>query len=429
MKKVLIITYYWPPAGGPGVQRVLKFAKYLPQFGWEPIILTVENGNYPAIDKKLLTEIPNNLKIYKTKTLEPFVLYNKFRGQNKKEAIDTFTITKSGKSFKEKISNLIRTYFFIPDARKGWKYYAVKEGIRIINNENIDLIFSSSPPHSLQLIAKKIAKKTNSPWVADFRDPWSTAFWLDAMQKKGLPLKLNIKKEKSVLNNLSYFTTVSQGFLNRYKKNKADLDHIASIIYNGYDDQDFLDNKSEDNKIFTIRYVGTLAQTQSPDSLFDALTNFNDDEIRLELWGKFESSIEESARNYGIKHLVDFFSYVNHEKAVSLMQSSDMLLLVIPNTNYEGILTGKLYEYIATRRPIIGLGPDDSEAKDIINSLPNGAYFSESKKIESYIREIIELKNANKTTITPKMPIEKFSRKYSTKLLSQIFNKLTNNEN
>ncbi len=429
MKKVLIITYYWPPAGGPGVQRVLKFAKYLPQFGWEPVILTVENGNYPAIDNDLLDEIPNDLKIYKTKTLEPFVLYNKFRGKNKKEAVDTFTITKSRKSFKEKISNLIRTYFFIPDARKGWKHYAIKEGIKIINNENIDLIFSSSPPHSLQLIARKIASKAKLPWVADFRDPWSTAFWLDATQKKGLPLKLNIRKEKSVLNNLSYFTTVSQGFLNRYKKNRSDLESLSSIIYNGYDDQDFSTNESGENKRFTIRYVGTLAQTQSPDALFEALRNFKMEEISFELWGKFESSIAESAKNHGVDHLVKFFPYVKHKKAVALMQSADMLLLVIPKINYEGILTGKLYEYIATRRPIIGLGPDDSEVKGIINSLPNGAYFSKPEKIESYLRKTMKFKETNRTTITSEMSIEKFSRKYSTQLLSQIFNNLTSNEN
>jgi hypothetical protein len=129
MKKVLILTYYWPPAGGPGVQRVLKFAKYLPQFGWEPIILTVENGNYPAIDEGLVNDIPKELKVYKTKTLEPFALYNRFRGKEKTASVDTFTITKSGKSLKEKLGQLVRSYFFIPDARTGWKHYAVKAGL------------------------------------------------------------------------------------------------------------------------------------------------------------------------------------------------------------------------------------------------------------------------------------------------------------
>ena len=178
MKKVLIITYYWPPAGGPGVQRVLKFAKYLPQFGWEPVILTVENGNFPAVDEGLLGEVPDNLKVYKTKTLEPFAIYNKLQGKDKTSAVDTFTITKSGKSFKDKLGNAIRSYFFIPDARKGWKPFAVKAGLDIIKKEKIDLIFSSSPPHSLQLIAKDLAKKTQLPSVADFRDPWFNAIWL-----------------------------------------------------------------------------------------------------------------------------------------------------------------------------------------------------------------------------------------------------------
>lgn len=424
MKKVLIITYYWPPAGGPGVQRVLKFAKYLPQFGWEPIILTVDNGNYPAVDEDLVREIPKDLKVYKTKTLEPFALYNLFRGKEKTAAVDTFTITKTGKSLKEKLGKLVRSYFFIPDARKGWKHYAVKEGLKIMEDENIDLIFSSSPPHSLQLAACELAKKSGKPWVADFRDPWSSAFWLDDMQKRGLPLRWNVAKEKEVLNRLSKFITVSKGFAEIYKRNRKDLDTVTEIIYNGYDEQDFDLVEASINEKFVIRYVGTLAQSQTPTGLFEALRNFSSDEVSVEFWGKFDDSIGKKVKDLDIVDKVRFYPYVNHRKAVELMQSSDMLVLVIPFDHYKGILTGKLYEYIATRHPILGIGPADSEVKELLSDGELGRYFSDSEGIESFIRGEMEKRHQN-TDVLDQSSVEKYSRRYATEQLSMVFNKLS----
>ncbi|MDA3871426.1 MAG: glycosyl transferase family 1, partial [Candidatus Marinimicrobia bacterium] len=171
MKKVLIITYYWPPAGGPGVQRVLKFAKYLPQFGWQPIILTVKNGEYSAIDESLIKEIPKECIVYKTKTFEPYNLYKKFVGKKKDEKLPTYILnTNKNDNLNNKIAKWIRANLFIPDARIGWISHIVREGMKIIEKENPDIIFSSSPPHSLQIGAKKLAKKSGLKWVADFRD-------------------------------------------------------------------------------------------------------------------------------------------------------------------------------------------------------------------------------------------------------------------
>ena len=157
MKKVLIITYYWPPAGGPGVQRVLKFAKYLPKFGWQPVILTVEGGDYPAIDESLVNSIDKGCKVYKTKTFEPFKLFKLLTGKKKDHKIDTYILTKKQSGIMAKLSKWIRANLFVPDARVGWYPNAVKKGLEIIEEERIDMIFSSSPPHSLQFNSKKIA--------------------------------------------------------------------------------------------------------------------------------------------------------------------------------------------------------------------------------------------------------------------------------
>ncbi len=426
MKKVLIITYYWPPAGGPGVQRVLKFAKYLPQFGWEPVILTVENGNYPAIDEELVNEVPDNLKVYKTKSLEPFAIYNKLIGKSKESGIDTFAITKTNKSFKEKVAQIIRDYFFIPDARKGWKYYAVPQGIDIVKEEGIDLIFSSSPPHSLHLIAKAIAEKTNMPWFADFRDPWSNAFWLSEKQKKGFVGKKNKYLEQSVFKAVDHFSTVSQGVLDNYLLEHPKNTSESSLIYNGFDDDDFVHLEKKENKIFTLRYIGTLAQSQNPIILFKAIAGLikSNSLIKVEFWGKFDEAIKVACHEYGLDEVVTFFSYVSHGKAVELMNNSDMLLLIIPFENSKGILTGKLYEYIATGNPILALGSDDSEAKEIIEDHKFGRYFSRLAGLEEYISDSISQQTETRR-VNPNRAL--FSRIKATEQLADEFDKLIKN--
>jgi hypothetical protein len=275
------------------------------------------------------------------------------------------------------------------------------------------------------LIACKLAKKTNKPWVADFRDPWSSAFWLDDMQKRGFPLRWNVAKEKEVLNNLSRFITVSKGFADIYKRTRKDLDTVTEIIYNGYDEQDFLPIKPSINNRFIIRYVGTLAQSQMPIGLFEALKNFSKDEVEVEFWGKFDSSIGQRVTDWGLEDRVSFYPYVNHSKAIELMQSSDMLLLIIPFDHYQGILTGKLYEYIATHHPILGVGPTDSEVRNLLTDSGLGQYFSGSEGVEPFIRNEIKKKTSSNGDVLKQGSVEKYSRRYATEQLSKVFNKLS----
>lgn len=428
MKKVLIITYYWPPAGGPGVQRVLKFAKYLPQFGWEPIILTVENGNFPAIDKGLLDEIPPELKVYKTKTLEPFAIYNRLQGKDKSASIDTFTITKTGQSFKEKLGKAVRSYCFIPDARKGWKPFAVKAGMDIIKNEKIDLIFSSSPPHSLQLIAKSLAVKAKLPWVADFRDPWSTAFWLDDDQKTGWVNKTNVSKERSVFASLTHFTTVSRGVLDSFKSLYPRIEGCSSLLYNGYDEADYQAYDSTKNPCFTIRYIGTLAQTQNPELLFNALAQLRAEKpemaqlIKVEFWGKFDRAIKTSVDKCQLNDAVSFHPYVSHQKAVALMQTSDLLILVIPYGASVGILTGKLFEYMATGNPILGFGPKGCEAQQLVEDEKLGVFPQDIPQLLTELENMLD-KWKTKEQLISQGTNEQFSRRLLTKKLSEVFDK------
>ena len=232
-KKILIISYYWPPAGGPAVQRVVKYVKYLSEFNYQPIVLTVENPQVQAYDNSLLKEIPAEVEVIKTKSFQPFGIYKKLLGIDKNTSIPKQVISKSeNESFKSKISRFIRANIFIPDARIGWFPYLVNKGLKICKEKNIDVIFSTSPPHSVHLGAKKIAKKTKIKWIADFRDPWVDAYWNLDMSKMAFAEKLDKIFEKNVLKSADTITTVSEELINLFQARQK---NNYELLHNGFE--------------------------------------------------------------------------------------------------------------------------------------------------------------------------------------------------
>ncbi len=421
LKKVLIITYYWPPAGGPGVQRVLKFAKYLPEFGWQPIILTVENGEYPAIDESLLNEIPPGIKIYKTKSFEPFTLYKSVTGQ--KGNIPTTVLSRyDNESLIEKLSKWIRANVFIPDARVGWIPSIIKEGKRIIENENPDLIFSSSPPHSLQIGAMKLAKQTGLKWIADFRDPWTDGFWQKELKRTRYAIKKDIAYELSVLKNSKAVVTVSESITDLLNK-KVVNKYFA--IPNGYDQSDFDGINKQAKNIFKIVYAGSLRKSQIPNNLFTALNSLKEhnriEKLEVDFIGTVHPDVINLIKENNLEDIIKLKNYISHSELINEIVNADMLLLSIPNTqNSKGILTGKLFEYIATKNFILGFGPKDGDAAKIINELSCGVMLDFSENPEAVI-----LKKYN-DWLNGKMSLivndsEKYTRKNLTKNLSEIF--------
>ncbi|MCW8848507.1 MAG: glycosyltransferase, partial [Melioribacteraceae bacterium] len=270
MRRVLIIAYYWPPAGGAGVQRVLKYAKYLPQFGWEPVILTVNSPDSPIEDLSLLDDISPNTKVYKTKALEPFNLYKKITGKKTDEKISSdILVDKTKSSFAEKVSRWIRLNVFIPDAKIGWIPYAVKKGMKIIEEENIELIFSSSPPHTVQVIGQKLANKSKLKWVADFRDPWLELIHYQANKRLKFVQNYEAKLEKKVLVQADSLITVSAAIKKMFfnKTNRTDV----HVIPNGFDESDITVTQSTFKNEFIITYTGIISDTKIPTPLFYAV--------------------------------------------------------------------------------------------------------------------------------------------------------------
>lgn len=427
MKKVLILTYYWPPAGGPGVQRVLKFAKYLPQFGWEPVILTVDDGEYSALDESLIKDVPEGLKVYKTKTLEPFSLYKKLTGQ-KDKAIETYALTETSTSLKSKLFKWIRLNLFIPDARIGWKNYAVRKGLEIIESENIDVILSSSPPHSLQLAASKIAQKTGKPWLADFRDLWLDAFYIPTEEQGARARRKNAILEKNVLLSTDKVISTSQEIVDDFKKKSEDTNY--DVVYNGYDSTDFSDVIVNKNSSFVIRYFGSISSGQNPTALFNFLKKIKKESpdiaksIGVEIFGKIDATVMRDIENYNLGDLVKFKGYVSHSEVPKLMKTSDCLLLLLPRQKYKGMVPGKLFEYMAANQTILALGEVTSEVSRLLKQTNTGEIFAHSEDISDFVLKQFHLwKSAAKpkydtTSIAP------FSRYRQTEKLANILNDL-----
>ena len=423
-KKVLIITYYWPPAGGPGVQRVLKFAKYLPQFGWQPIILTVKNGDYPAIDKSLISEIPQGCKVYTTKSIEPFNLYRKFTRKKSNEKIPTFVLNNNdNENIIDRIAKWIRANLFIPDARIGWQPFLVREGLKVIEKEKPTVIFSSSPPHSLQLGALRLARKTGLRWVADFRDPWTDAFW----QKDANLIRSNRSKnkdislERSVLKSANFIISVSDS-INDLFKSKIDRNNYFTIP-NGFDDTDFINQWSPSEK-FRITYTGNVGKDQDLNNLFSAISVLSEEIknlLEINFFGGLHQSVIDNIRKYNLINLIKINPYITHDKNIEIITNSDLLLLSIPNVpNNNGIVTGKLFEYLATGNFILGIGPKDGDAAEILQETGTGIMLDFDKNPgEILLEQIRNWKNNTKTDINPE-EVKKYSRKYLTRQLVKI---------
>ncbi len=427
MKKVLIITYYWPPGSGPGVQRFLKFSKYLREFGWEPIILTVENGSYPSIDTSLLKDILEGLKVFKTKSYEPFHWYNILKGK-KGKSTGVGMVGMHNQSWFQKMALHIRANYFIPDARKGWKKYALKKAKVIIQEEHVDAIITTGPPHSAHLIGLDLKKQMNLPWLADMRDPWTTVFYNEFFPRTEATKRKDKLLEDLVLQSADGVAVVSNGL----KQEFSDRNNNISIIYNGFDETDLPLSIPQRNKRFTISYVGNFKPNQNVEVLWQVLSEIKKEEIdfstdlELFLTGNVDTSVTQSILLHSLQDNLILSPFVAHQEAVHRMMSADMLLFVIPKSERNKlIITGKLFEYLATGNSILGIGPVDGDASALLqdaNRKPLSDYLDKNSMKSKVLAAYHNWKNEDSNRVEVG-DIKRFSRKG---LTEQLANKLNN---
>lgn len=393
LPKVLIITYYWPPSGGAGVQRWLRFSKYLPQLGWEPVILTVDPkfAAYPAIDNTLEKEVPPSIVVCRTKAIDWFSIYNR----DKSKIPSSGFANKNDNSLKEKLSRFIRGNFFIPDPRRGWNKYAFKKACEIIETSGIKNIITTSPPHSSQLIGLKLKKKyPGIKWIADLRDPWTDIYYYEQFYPTFLSRKIDLWYEKRVLKTADRIITVGPSLKALYESKIEGINNKIDVITNGYDDEDFTGISSNEPSRFIITYVGTLSDKYPLGGLLEALARIKKKNIDflVRYVGTVPEKIKQKIKTEIADSYIEFIPYSPHDDAIKFMLNSSLLLLVIPEyENNRNIITGKIFEYIASGKPILCLGPLDGDAASIISQNDFGKCFSyrDTFNIESYILSVI----------------------------------------
>jgi hypothetical protein len=423
MKKVLIITYYWPPAGGPGVQRWLKFVKYLPDFDIQPIVYIPENPTYPIVDVGLLKEVPAEAIILKNKIIEPYQLASLFSKKSTKGISSGIIPSQKKQSFLQKALLWIRGNIFIPDARVLWVKPSVKYLQKYIQENNIDTIITSGPPHSLHLIGLKLKKEVNVRWFADFRDPWTTIGYHSALKLSAYAEKKHKELEKKVLNTADTIIVTS-------KTTKAEFQSITSkpiaVITNGYDVENvgklFLDEK------FTMAHIGSFLSDRNPIILWESLKELiieNElfaESFQLKLIGKVSQEILDSiAAFHLLSHCINL-GYVSHEEAIQHQRTSQVLLLVeIDSSATKSIIPGKVFEYLVSERPIIAIGPKDSDFAEIITSTNTGAFFTydEKERLKSEIFAYFELYLQDNLKVYA-VGLQQYSRKNLTKQLAEL---------
>lgn len=429
LKKVLIITYYWPPSGGGGVQRWVKFVKYLKLFGVEPIILTIEpdSASFPIIDESLSREVPDDQLVFKTKSFEPLSFYRNLN-PNKEIPFGGFANEKEPGLF-QKLARFIRGNLFIPDARIGWNKYALIKACEIIEKYNIDTLITTSPPHSTQLVGRQLKRKYKLKWIADMRDPWTDIYYYNKMYHTPIASKIDSNYEISVLKESDSIIVVSEAIKRLFSQKTNNIGNKIHVIPNGYDESDFNEAKNRsgdtDTDKFRIVYTGTIADNYNIDGFLEAIEgviNSGIHNIKILFIGRVSDNYISLIESSKINRYCKFIGHVDHKASISYLTNADMLFLSIPDVpNNEGILTGKLFEYLASMKPILAVGPTHGDAAAIINNCDGGKVFKYDDKaeIKNYILSLYQRWGSGESE-KDSIKHRQFSRENLTKKLSGI---------
>ncbi len=425
-KKVLIITYYWPPSGGGGVQRWLKMAKYLPEYGWESVILTPDNPDFELKDESLLKDVASETTVLKLPIWEPFGLYRKLMGNKavqKQGVVDT-----KNESLLGRWSRWIRGNWFIPDARLFWVRPAVNYAEKYLRKNAVDVIITTGPPHSMHLIGMELKRRLGTKWIADFRDPWSDWDVLPQLNLTKKSWKRHTKLEHQVMHQADKVLTVTHNLAKQLEVT-GKLEKVE-VVTNGFDPADFVMDETTKPSKFKISHVGLLNEGRNPELLWkvlDELCNENEDfnnELEIVLAGTIDQPVRDSLST--CKHLsgkVNILEYLAHSQVLTLYQESAVLLLLVNNTsNSSWILPGKLFEYFSAKRPILPIGQLESEANDVLKTCGFDSFltYQDKKGLKNRVQLLFEAYK-NNDEVGSSDAISKYNRN---KLAGEVANLL-----
>ena len=433
MKRVLIITYYWPPSGGSGVQRWLKMSKYLPENGWGPVIYTTKNAEYPIVDSSLEKDVAPDLEVIRRPIFEPYDYYKKFLGIKKEETVKMGFIEEKEKKhgWKESISLWIRGNLFIPDARCWWVKPSVRYLKSYLKEHPVDAIISTGPPHSMHLIAMKLKEELGIPWIADFRDPWTEIDYYDDLHLTRWADRKHHRLEREVLEKADKVVTVAPDGAKRLGRLG---NRNVRTIYNGFDRDDDAQTPVSISDTFTLTYLGVLSKIQNPEQFWQVLGELvkEDEEfskkLKIKLIGQIDNSVIRSIEEQGLSGYVALSPYVPHDQVSEVHRSSTLLLLfLMPDSEprAKGLLTGKLFEYMASGRPILCIGPEDGDAAHILKETHAGqtVNFEDKKKMKEVIKDLYQKYLKNGLPSNESQEVEKYSRRALTGEYGKLLDK------
>ena len=389
MKKVLIITYRWPPAGGIGVLRCLKFAKYLRDFGWEPVILTAQNASYQFLDYDNLKEVPDGIEIHRVPIFEPINAFKKITGRKKEQPLQNITNNSTKKkSIIDKFGMWVRGNFFIPDARSAWIKPCIKYLDNYLVNNHVDAILTDGPPHTNTVIGMRVSQKHKIPWLADFQDPWTQVDYYTQLHIGRRADRIHRALEQEVFQTAKKITVASPSW-------KKDLESIGGrnvdVIYYGYDETDFAEFSAKEEDLFVIFHGGLLGADRNPETLFSVLSELINkypeigSKVKLKFAGEVDVSVKNALKKHSLLQYTELMGMVPRKQVVKEYEKSSLLLLPINKAdNAAGRIPGKLFEMLRTNKPILVLGPDDGDVKSIIEKENAGCSFDYEDKQSLY---------------------------------------------
>lgn len=394
MKKVLLITYYWPPSGKASLHWPLKIMKHLPKYGWQPSVLTVEEDTFSHQDETLSDDISPELKVFRTKSYEPFNIYKKFIGKKEDDQlVASETISKSNKSLSHRISIWLRMNLFIPDARVGWYFPAVKAARKIIKDERINAIVSIGPPHSTHLIGKKISRRMNIPHVPVLIDPWIDIIYYKDFKRSKITLSIDNYLEKTVLQNAEAIVFVTETMKEDYEKKYNFIEGKSIVLYWGYNEEDFerIVVKKEQKEEKVLVHAGNIFSFQNPTNFWKQIKKENErgNKIRIKFIGTVDPEIKKSITEKGLNEFTEYCGFLPYIEMLKNISEADFLLVCASEMRH---VPGKLFEYLRTGNPIIGFGNNNEEVKQILENSNGGMMFNYDESGEEFFTNYKNLK-------------------------------------
>jgi len=417
--------------GGSGVQRWVKFAKYLPQNGWQPVVYTPSNPDFHLKDESLVKDVPEECEVIRQSIWEPYQIASLLSNKKRNDLeVDNFRADKK-QTRMDKFLNYMRSNYFIPDPRVSWVKKSVKYLSKYLEENPVDAIVTNGPPHSMHLIGLGLKEKLGIKWIADFRDPWTKIdfyYTLDLNKKSDEKHK---QLEKEVVSKADIVTVAWEAMqtdFSRYNEN-------VELITNGYDEDDFSEHMTSLDQKFSITHTGLLNSDRNPKKLWKVLTKISNevsgfsDDLKINLVGKIENQIIDSIEEAGLAESLNKTAQVAHSEIQGIQESSQVLLLVVSDTPAaKGMVVGKLFEYLKAQRPILAICPEDGSTAKIIAETESGQAFdyNDEEKLEAYIKQCYRDFKKGDLVIESK-GIEKYSRSNLTKTLVALLEKLAAN--